>query len=362
MPVIGQHHVTCIYPLSGVYAPLQRIPFYVLLTFGVVGRRHRWLVAGALASAMTYCGAAAIHSIFLIAQSRSSVVDLDVYGVFATTSTGIMLVTPLLAWSTTLQSVEQGLRAIVVLWTLLILQGAVLFLATIYIRGHTPGPTCLASASLGDIPDTAATLQNITANCTYVCYPETRPLARSPGDVQVWENHLDTPFRITIYASRARKLTEPSPVFGEFDFAWMGGWVFLRRLGLDRPSSSSEAGPIQGAEPTTPIRSDRLQAILRYYSILSSFGVFVVNLVLNEVRFRALPTDEMAFEAGQWSPWVSVGLVLGAQGVSRLFNKRHTKQCRDGEDGDEELRLFDRDGKGVGSGSESGFGRRRNSL
>ncbi|KAL4957052.1 hypothetical protein BDW69DRAFT_191894 [Aspergillus filifer] len=341
MPVSGQHQVTCIYPLSGVYAPLQRILFYVLLTFGVIGRRHRWLVAGSLASAMTYCGAAAIHSIFLIAQSRSSVVDLDVYGVFATTSTGIMLVTPLLAWSTTLQSVEQDLRAIVVLWTLLILQGAVLSLATIYIRGHTPGPTCLASGSPGNIPDTAATLRNTTANCTYVCYPENRPLARSPADVEVWENHLDTPFRIT-----SSKLdNDLVPVHSHRS----RGWVFLKR-GRQRSSSGSEGGSaVQGTstEPTTQIRYDRLQVVFRYYFILSSFGVFVVNLVLNEVRFRALPTDEMSFEVGQWSPWVSVGLILLAQGISRLFKRggRGTKR-RDGEDGDEELRLFDK-GDGI---------------
>ncbi|KAL4959530.1 uncharacterized protein BDV14DRAFT_184526 [Aspergillus stella-maris] len=388
MPVVGQQQITCVYPLSGVYAPLQRILFYILLTFGVIGRRHRWLVAGALASAMTYCGAAAIHSIFLIARSRSSVVDLDVYGVFATTSTGIMLVTPLLAWSTTLQSVEQDLRAIVVLWTLLVLQGAVLSLATIYTRGDTPGPTCLAEASLGDVPDTAATLRNATADCIYVCYPETRPLARSPADVQVWENHLDTPFRITVAFLITAAGSLPSwimtwyqfirvghvnllslqPVLGKIDFAWMGGWVFLRRLGRDRQTSSSYGSSVavgddhvRGAESTSPMLSDTLWAVLRYYSILSSFGVFVVNLVLNEVRFRSLPTDEMPFEVGQWSPWVSVGLVLVAQGVSRLFKRGNTEKCRDGED--EELRLFDRD-KGMGSGCESEKGgcRRRNSL
>lgn len=204
LPVVAQaeqdsRDVLCVYPLSGVYAPLQRILFYLLLSFGVIGRRQRWLVAGALASAMTYCGAAAIHSVLLLADARSPVVDLDVYGVFAATSTGIMLTTPLLAWSTTLQSVEREVRMLITLWTLLILIGAILAIATIYIRGVTKGPPCYDSLSLADIPSTASTLRNATANCTYVCFSEESPLGRSPGDVLAWENKL-----------RARSKSSPS--------------------------------------------------------------------------------------------------------------------------------------------------------
>ncbi|KAL4935084.1 hypothetical protein BDV06DRAFT_207702 [Aspergillus oleicola] len=255
IPVVARPDVLCVYPLSGVYAPLQRILFYVLLAFGVMGRRQRWLVAGALASAMTYCGAAAVHSWFLVAQSRSSVIDLDVYGVFAATSTGIMLVAPLLGWSTTLQSVEREIRTLVLLWTLLILHGAILSIATIYIRGGTEGPACLMSPD--DIPATAATLQNETANCTYICLPESRPVARSQGDVQIWRNQLDAPAHITsvflptvaasipssiitwykfIRRGRAH-LLRPPLFFSKLELGWVGEWLFERRR-TDRGLSS----------------------------------------------------------------------------------------------------------------------------
>lgn len=50
-------NVLCVYPLSGLYTPFQRILFYLLLSYGVLGRGQPWLVAGALASAMSYSGA-----------------------------------------------------------------------------------------------------------------------------------------------------------------------------------------------------------------------------------------------------------------------------------------------------------------
>ncbi|KAL4865270.1 hypothetical protein BDV12DRAFT_174893 [Aspergillus spectabilis] len=324
--------VLCVYPLSGVYAPLQRILFYVLLAFGIIGRRQRWLVAGALASAMTYCGAAAIHSFFLIAKARSTIVDLDVYGVFAATSTGIMLTAPLLAWSTTLQTVEREIRTLIILWTILISVGAILATAAIYIRGSTEGPPCLGS--LADIATgTVSTLQNPLENCTFV---------RSP-----------------LSSSRLLQLLRPPPILSRVELGWIGEWLFERRR-RDRGSFARINSVADEA-----VRYPWLLRAYQYYFVFGSFGVFVVNLVLNEVRFRSLPTNEMPYEVGQWSPWVGVAMILFAQLLSQV-SKGGWKEKGDEADG-EELRIWDRnageaDMRTSTFHSEASAFRRRNSF
>ncbi|KAL4885487.1 hypothetical protein BJY04DRAFT_214283 [Aspergillus karnatakaensis] len=345
--------VLCVYPLSGVYAPLQRILFYVLLAFGVIGRRQRWLVAGALASAMTYCGAAAIHSFFLIARARSSVVDLDVYGVFAATSTGIMLTAPLLAWSTTLQTVEREIRTLIILWTILITIGAVLATATIYIRGSTDAPPCMES--LVDIAlKSVSTLHNSTANCTYVCSPENHPLFRSKGDIIAWKNLLDVPYQITavfvptVAASIPsaiitwtwfiRKghayLLRPPPAFSRLELGWIGGWLFERRR--RNRGSFARLNSVVDAE----VRYPWLLRAYQYYFVIGSGGAFVVNLVLNEVRFRSLPSNEAPYEVGQWSPWVGVAMILLAQLITQVL-KGVWGEKRDVREDEEEMRMWD---------------------
>ncbi|BCS21122.1 uncharacterized protein APUU_21554S [Aspergillus puulaauensis] len=399
LPVVAQsdrdsRDVLCVYPLSGVYAPLQRILFYLLLSFGVIGRRQRWLVAGALASAMTYCGAAAIHSILLLAKARSPVVDLDVYGVFAATSTGIMLTTPLLAWSTTLQTVEREVRMLITLWTLLILVGAILAVATIYIRGATKSPPCYDSLSL-DIPSTASTLHNATANCTYVCFPEVSPLGRSPDDVLVWDNKLARPFDIIsvflptiaaavpaafiawtqyVYRNGDSYLIRPPPIFSRLELGWLGELLFEKRRDRN-PSSRTHSEPPELSEPAPgrrPVRFPWLAVAYQYYFVLGSFGVFVVNLVMNEVRFRDLPVDEMMYEVDQWTSWVGVALILLAQVLSRFLKRSRADTLRSAGGG-EELRIWDQE-RGEGEyrkemgirtdtfRSEASTFRRRNSL
>ncbi|KAL3461201.1 hypothetical protein BJX64DRAFT_289577 [Aspergillus heterothallicus] len=326
--------VLCVYPLSGVYAPLQRILFYLLLSFGVIGRRQRWLVAGALASAMTYCGAAAIQSFFLLAKARSPVVDLDIYGVFAVTSTGFMLTAPLLAWSTTLQTAEREIRMIISLWSTLIAIGAIMATTGIYLRAQGEGPTCLDSTA--DRSSAVSTLYNATGDCTYACFPEERALFRSANDTVAWKNQLDAPrditavFLPTIAASIPsativwlwviRKgnsyLLQPPPVFSRFELGWVGARLF----GTQRHKAEVVARVKRNTQQL-PYRYAKFIRAYQYYFILGSTGAFVVNLVLNEVRLRSLPTNEMPFEVGQWGPWVGVGLILLAELLNRLVKR-----------------------------------------
>jgi hypothetical protein len=56
-----ENRVVCVYPLSEQYGGLARLLFCQLLIFSVVAYKQVWLVAGALAYAMTYSGTAAVH-------------------------------------------------------------------------------------------------------------------------------------------------------------------------------------------------------------------------------------------------------------------------------------------------------------
>jgi hypothetical protein len=351
VPVIARDpEVLCVYPLSGFYSPLQRILFYVLLSFGVIGRRQRWLVAGALASAMTYCGAAAIQSFFLIAKVKSSVVDLDIYGVFAVTSAGFMLTAPLLLWSTTLQTAEREIRTIISLWSLLIVVGAILATAGIYVRAEAEGPACLGPEADLDIASAVSTLYNASGDCTYACFAETRPLFRSGSDALAWKNQLDAPndltamFLPTVAASipsgiivwiwliikkdsASARLLRPPPVFTRFELGWLGARL-LRKTRRRDPERDRDADGDRVVFPPSilaPVRIQhrfpRLILAYQYYFVLGSSGVFVVNIVMNEVRLRSLPTNEMPYEVGQWGPWVGVGLILLAELLNRLMKR-----------------------------------------
>ncbi|KAL2844130.1 hypothetical protein BJY01DRAFT_248254 [Aspergillus pseudoustus] len=364
LPVLARDpDVLCVYPLSGVYAPLQRILFYVLLSFGVIGRRQRWLVAGALASAMTYCGAAALQSFFLLAKARSSVVDLDIYGVFAVTSTGFMLTAPLLAWSTTLQTAEREIRLIISLWSTFIALGAVLATAGIYVRASGEGAVCFDPEA--DINSAVSTLYNASTECSYACFAEKHPLFRSASDTVAWKNQLDAPRDITavflptfaasipsaiiVWIWVLRKgnsyLMQPPPVFSRLELGWVGARLFGKQR-EDRIVSSR----IQSTPPI-PYRYSKLVLAYQYYFILGSSGAFVVNLVLNEVRLRSLPTNEMPYEVGQWGPWVGVGLILLAELLNRVMKRKWPENVHYGDE--EELPIWR--GKPAAGGDEDGW-------
>lgn len=64
--------VTCEWPISGQYARLNRILYYVLLVFALIMRHAEWLIAGALASATIYSGSAAVQAVVSTKQHTPS--------------------------------------------------------------------------------------------------------------------------------------------------------------------------------------------------------------------------------------------------------------------------------------------------
>ncbi|KAG8528893.1 uncharacterized protein KY384_006582 [Bacidia gigantensis] len=131
----------CVYPTSGSYSFLSRILYYCTLVFSLFSRTHLWLVVGALASALTYSGAAAIHACLLTWRGPNPYIENDGWSLLTILTTASLITVPLLNWSGTLRRLgakvaalkdgkkgghtqsEVGTRTIVVYWALLVLVG-----------------------------------------------------------------------------------------------------------------------------------------------------------------------------------------------------------------------------------------------
>ncbi|MCJ1378335.1 hypothetical protein MMC17_001432 [Xylographa soralifera] len=119
----------CWYPLSGNYGRLPRILFYITLVFALLARTHQWLIAGALAAALTYSGTAAIHACMLIWRGPTNG-ETDYWALLAILSTSCILTVPLINWSSTLRTLgakrdkyDSASRTIIIYWGFLVAVG-----------------------------------------------------------------------------------------------------------------------------------------------------------------------------------------------------------------------------------------------
>ncbi|RYP69513.1 hypothetical protein DL769_005260 [Monosporascus sp. CRB-8-3] len=346
--------VLCVYPLSGLYTPLQRILFYLLLIYGVLGRRQRWLVAGALASAMSYGGAASIHSILLVSRSRSPyAIDLDVYGVFAITSTGVLLTGPLLTLSTTLHRIEKEIRTIVILWAHLMLLGAILAVSSIYAKeDFVTAPACLPPEEA--MTSATSLFQSPTENCTYACFQKDHTPFRSLPNIMAWPNRTDPAKDITgVFVPCVASALPTALICGIMDHIRMRrgdrrrvsdyfasppalhkyelSWIMDRLLGRRHNHVSSATMSSPSLQNRTS-RHIKFWTAFQYYYVICSFGTFALNIILNEIRFQHLPTIEKPYEVGQWAPWVSVMLVVSAQITTHYLGRRSRRQKKRDEE------------------------------
>ncbi|EEH05870.1 predicted protein [Histoplasma capsulatum G186AR] len=347
--------VLCVFPMSGPYNLLQRILFYLLLVFAVLCRRQKWLVLGALASAMSYSGAAAIHG-FLLASPAQNAIDLDIYGIFAITSSGAMLAAPLLNCSSTLIYAERRKRWIVILWGLLLVVGAIFTASCIHVNGAGfITPKCIPRADAASFH--GSLFPSPSADCLYACGPETR-LFRPKNDVVAWPNYINRPKDITSIFLPATIIYIFSWIVVEILFrtVWrnkstniqfttaafvvgrsrIGNLVHSRQNTINKAPDVSVSinpfsplpSPSQSWLPGPPLPKRRrscwaaLLKNLQLCVMLAHFAAFVVNVVMCEYRMVHLPSNEQPKEVGQWMPWVSVALVVFAQMLNRYMKLR----------------------------------------
>ena len=139
--------VGCSFPISGQYQEAPRYICYLLLTFTVIIRNHKWLSTGAAASVMTYSGVAAIHIIIIFATNNRSnvprakshceslpmlstgtpflacagVSEPDSLLIISILSSVMLGALPMVAWSSTFRESES--KRILIFWLLLLAAG-----------------------------------------------------------------------------------------------------------------------------------------------------------------------------------------------------------------------------------------------
>lgn len=122
--------VLAVYQLSGRYGLMPRLLYYALIIFTVAGHTHVWLNAGALASALTYSGTAAIHALILAADSANSLCDIDAVGIWAILSVGCLVDDPTLTRSSIIPRIPA--RPIFGFWGSLVSFGAIFALTALF--------------------------------------------------------------------------------------------------------------------------------------------------------------------------------------------------------------------------------------
>lgn len=132
---------------------MPRILFYCVIIFGLLASHFEWLVAGALAAALTYG-------------------DLDLYALVAVLSTSCLITIPLINWSTTLRKFgsrdghEHRARTIVIYWGALVLVGLITTLTTFWNKT--------------DLSSNFSTLNPIT------CHPPESQMSYGAGQDPLW--------------------------------------------------------------------------------------------------------------------------------------------------------------------------------
>ncbi|KAL3475446.1 hypothetical protein BJX99DRAFT_259393 [Aspergillus californicus] len=336
--------VECIYQISGQYALLQRILYYALLLFAVIGKECSWLVAGALGAAMTFAASAALHVIILAGISSDSILDLDSLGVFAIVSVGALIATVFFDYSQLLR--ESPARPVFRYWALVMIVGTVCSVIALW-RDYPSEDACVSlPGSHGTETGTEPVLLTSTAqlglarfNCTYACF-ERRQLFRTPGQIlAVPAGTVSTARNKLLLASTFLTL-----IFGTLVSAYrlINTHRFHTKYELHQAQQTSRdilnsnilSGKYRRAErhieeSTRRQLSEGQQPYQAGWVTNLLSVVCVVVLVLNEIFIHtgiAIPTGEESFAVGQWGPWVAVIMALAGSAIVEYHRPEYEKR------------------------------------
>ncbi len=348
-------HINCVYPISGTYGLMPRLLFYVTLVAAIFGRSREWLIIGALVSALTYAGTAAIHMMTLV-RSRVGVFDLDIMVSWAILSTGALGYIGMMHWSTTLRNSRA--KVVMILWGILVGMGLIFGRALLFDAVLSPPePACYSTD--GKLLVWPVELISSGFNCTYKCFGLSRPLRQRSEIQAVPHRMLDNkythlalvlvgPIQFAAYAAISLDSLEHTPsimcqryvmaylprdgngyrqeemtkvVYKASMESWYGGYFVL--LGYVRRVRWSWI--------------KLLWASLLLPWLMLSFAIdvlclplMVTNIVLNEVTLLSggFPVNEADVAIGQWGPVVSACLVVIAACVNKGLEWWELRQKR----------------------------------
>lgn len=308
-----------VYPLSGQYGLLPRFLFYALMGFSVAGHARFWLVAGALASAMTYSGTAVIHALILASDSAHSLYDIDTVGIWAIVSVGSLMVFPVLHSSNTIARLPS--RLIFGFWGSLVSFGAIFAIVALW-RDYPSEPECRSSNGTL-LTSIARHVEDF--NCTYSCFGA-KQILQAPTDIAIVSQQQVFGWSMNLMVVSMIYTT----VFGIY-FGVMGCWLIPRK----RTEAELRAIIARSNDGLTPKWRrpgvDRVEAARtelasgemnpRECEVEYFYPVLVISvIVMNEVyllKHGGLPTTENVYAIGQWGPWVGVALTLLAAAIVR---------------------------------------------
>lgn len=352
-PDTFSYNAHCTYAISGQYGFMNRLLFYLLMIFALIARKHPWLVAAALGTSMTYAASAAVHAFALLkaygytrsglsyakehsqGAKASDYGDLDLAGIFPILVAGCIMLTPILNWSTGI--VRGHVRTIAVLWGTLMFSAVV---ATFYNVWE-------GVQSIIDSDQFVTCSTDVTKNCTmdyisnsstaYISYDfyTTCNCNDSCGAVSLSQAPFRTGQNLQPYlvSNTIIKLTDSDPVlwfdiidamllifiFGhgilsllevKFTQAKLRNKVFLIIGG--KTSYSDRAGFASKARYYIAKATASLFFIFAIAVAIVSPAVFIVSVVINEIKVWGYPVSERFDAVGQWSSYVGGAFVLVA--------------------------------------------------
>jgi hypothetical protein len=377
--------ILCSYPLSGQYDRLQRFLFYGTLIVALLFRRNGLIATAAIGVAMTYSALAAVHLFVLLTWYRfksyswpfladssentnSSVQygDVDYYGIFPIITATVVMLTPILTWSSTIRTHEA--RVVMVYWALLIFAAMI---PTIYFFQHPWSPDLLESFAYCIPPDsrdeckwwnleyymTSKSYQD--CNCVDFCalFSPTAPLREGTN----MGAFIGLPISLNVLNKSADGIDKT------YNFLWIIWSIALAQGALSLVSIQSSPNQVRNvifrvlnADMGTIVgfffKGERRKSLLRrfhvqdenyspsntvfrgiqrFFAKLSAFGylfltnvgaiiypaVFVITIALNEFEVDAYPVSEQSDSVGAWSPFVGAGLIILA---SLVMDFHHT--------------------------------------
>ncbi|DAA75562.1 TPA_exp: Uncharacterized protein A8136_1636 [Trichophyton benhamiae CBS 112371] len=338
--------VLCVFPISGQYGFLSRLLYYGSLVFAIIGRTHRWLVLGALASALAFAGSTSIHMLTLV-TSKTPAFDLDILAAWSILTTGCLAFAALIHWSSSVRNSDS--RVVLILWGMMVGIGCVTGRALLLDVNSQAEPACRSSN--GTLLKAQSELASGMFNCTYKCFGVRTPL-RDPSEITVMPAKvfvgtystltvaLMAPILAAAHKSMSVNLSLHSPsdlcahwVLGYLNHSlnarlsqhiynaacstWYGGYILLLRYASTAKFKSNKRRLIA----ITLICP--LLVIDLVLDILTPF-IFIANILINEINLMInhFPVEEGIRSIGQWSPMVSAALVILAAIINQL-TERH---------------------------------------
>jgi hypothetical protein len=372
VPNVTRGFVSCSYPLSGQYDHLPRILFYVASIVALLGRKLTWVAEAALGIIMSYAAVSAIHLFVLLGLYKFSQPflaepnpdtsvfygDVDFWGIAPIVTLSVILLTPMLSWSSTFRSHKA--KILLQSWAVLMFAAFIPIMVLIrrwydanngwYIDELTSvayckstDASCQPTLNAVDLPAFLYKDQYDRCGCIDFCglLQPTAPLRSGTGMVAILQyRYLDKintgklfVLMVVLYifwiiaciqgglalmhsnstpeAARNRLFRVcNTDLCGVVSFCFKGARRdrILKKLHLQKQRDSS----------TVYRRIRRLMARIpaTAYYLLSLFGLvlypfmFVLNLVIGEILVSTVPNSERSSSLGAWSPWAGGGLVV----------------------------------------------------